>query len=213
MTASLELPTVTHSDRLAAAAAITAKARAEVDSHSSLAAEVDRLKTLATDGELDDAGAINLNTLSEKHRIAEITAPRRQRALDDALAHEVKESLAVLAELAAALEPVKAEAEQVADKLTAALVHPDAAAIRGETTAGQERDRGRCMVEQFFPGVFPAAILAERIHTASQTTWGSGHCPQAAAEIVETFDTELAAIKRGVASLRVALRALEKSFG
>jgi len=213
MTASLELPTVTHSDRLAAAAAITAKARAEVDSHSSLAAEVDRLKTLATDGELDDAGAINLNTLSEKHRIAEITAPRRQRALDDALAHEVKESLAVLAELAAALEPVKAEAEQVADKLTAALVHPDAAAIRSDTTAGHERDTGRCIVESYMPGVFPAAVLAERIRTASQTTWGNRHVPAAAREILASWEAEVQGIKAGTAALKAALRALEKSFG
>jgi hypothetical protein len=204
------ITTPTHADRLAAAAAITAKARQSITEADDLAAEVSKLKLAAAGGDLDDRGAAELVRLSEAARMADITKPRRVRILADSEAAEVKEALAVLSELGQALEPVKAEAEEVADKLTAALVHPDAAAIRGDTTAGHERDTGRCIVESFMPGVFPAAVLAERIRTASQTTWGNRHVPAVAAEILADFDRELVAIRKGIAALRAALRAVEK---
>jgi hypothetical protein len=208
-----ELPTPTQAERLAAAAEITATARHEIEQHEALAATVHRLKAAAVAGELDDAGAADLVAKAERVRVGGITAPRRARILDDALAAEVAVALDVLAELGRALEPIQSEAAAAADKLTAALVHPDAAAIRGDTTAGYERDRGRCMVEAYMPGVFPAAMLADRIRTASQTTWGSSHIPAQASEIVATFDRELVAIRKGTAALRAALRALEKAFG
>jgi hypothetical protein len=206
----MTITTPTHADRLAEAAAITAKARQSITEADDLAADVADLKLRAAGGDLDDQGAAVLVAKSEKARINDITAPRRARILADTEAAEVKEALAVLSELGQALEPVKAEAEEVADKLTAALVHPDAAAIRGDTSAGHERDTGRCMVEAYMPGVFPAAVLAERIRTASQTSWGTGHVPAAAAEILADFDRELVAIRKGIAALRAALRAVEK---
>jgi hypothetical protein len=210
MTASLELPTVTHSDRLKAAAARTAAARQEVDEHSRLAAEVDRLKTLAADGELDDKGAADLVAKTEKVRIGEITAPRRQRALDDALAHEIKAGLEILSELSAALEPVQADAAAAADKLTEALVDPAAAALPEDTVLARELGVARCSVEKGMPGVFPAAMLAERIKTASTTTWGALHVPVEAAQIVATFDAELVGIRAGTAMLKATLKTVQK---
>ena len=171
------------------------------------------MKALAAEGMLDDKQAADLVAKAEKVRVGEIVQPRRQKALDDALAHEVKEALAVLAELDAALAPLKAEAEQAADRLTAAVVDPLAADLRGDTGRAFDRDTGRTILERYSRGVFRAAELSDRIKTASVTTWGAGHIPQAAAEIVEGFDHELAAIRKGTASLKAALRALEKSFG
>ena len=202
-----------HADRLAAAAEITAKARHEIEQHEALAATVHRFKAAAVAGELDDAGAADLVRQSEALRISEIVFPRKQAVLRDAQSAEYAVAAEVLESLALALDPLAKEAAAAADALTAALVDPVAAAIRGDTSAGYERDRGRCMVEQFFPGVFGAAVLADRIKTASQTQWGAAHVPTEAREIVQVFDAELAAIRSGIAMVRATLKAAQRALG
>lgn len=200
-----------HSDRLAAAAEITAKARHEIEQHEALAAIVNRMKAAAVAGELDDQGAADLVRQSEALRISEIVQPRRRKALDDALAAEVAVALEVLAELGAQVETLAKEAATAADLLTATLVDPAAQAVRSDTAAGYERDRGRCMVEAFMPGVYGAAVLADRIKTASTTTWGAGHVPAEAAAIAATFNAEVAAIKSGTAMLKATAKAALKA--
>jgi hypothetical protein len=200
-----------HAERLAAAAATTAAARSHVDDHAALAAEVDRLKTLAADGELDDAGAADLVKKSEALRLAEITLPRRQRALDDATKAEVAVGLEVLAALSDALAPLEAEAAQAADLLTAALIDPAAAALEADIVLARELGVARCWVEKAAPGVYGASVVRERIKTASTTTWGALHVPVEAALIVATFDAELAAIKSGTAMLKSILKAAQKA--
>ena len=199
-----------HSDRLAAAAATTAAARSHVDDHAALAAEVDRLKTLAGEGELDDAGAADFVKKSEALRLAEITLPRRQRALDDALAAEIKVGLEILTELGQALAPLEGEAEAAADRLTAALVDPAAAALEADIVLARELGVARCWVEKAAPGVYGASVLRERIKNAGQTSWGALHVPVEAAQIVATFDAELVGIKSGTAMLRATLKAVQK---
>jgi hypothetical protein len=182
------ITTPTHADRLAAAAAVTSKARAEVDSHAALAAEVDRLKTLAGEGELDDAGAADLLRKAEALRLAAIVQPRRQRALDDATKAEVSVGLEVLAALSDALAPLEADAAQAADLLTAALVDPAAAALEADIVLARELGVARCWVEKAAPGVYGASVVRERLKAAGQTSWGAGHVPVEAALIVSTFD-------------------------
>ena len=208
-----ELPLLTHTDRLAAAAEITAAARHEVDEHSRLAATVADLKARAADGELDDAGAAELLKKAEALRLAEIVQPRRKRALDDALAHEIKLGLEILSELAATLEPIHADAAAAADALTAALVDPAAAALDGDTVLARDLGVGRCSVERAMPGVYPAERLAERIRTASTVTWGALHVPVEAALIVESFDQEIQGIRSGIAMLKAVHKVAVKNFG
>ena len=208
-----ELPAPTHADRLAAAAEITAKAQAEVTRHDELAEEVRRLKLAAAAGDLDEIQAADLVAKAEKVRIGEITETRRRKALDDALAAEVAVALSVLAELAAKVDVLVADAATAADALSGVLVDPAAQTIRGDTSAGHERDTGRCMVEQFFPGLFPAAVLADRIRTASTVTWGSAHVPGEAMAIVQGFDSDVKAIRSGIDGLKAVHKAALKVFG
>ncbi len=203
--------TQSHSDKLAAAAEITAKARHEIETHEALAATVHRFKAAAVAGELDDAGAADLVRQSEALRLAEITLPRRKRAFADAEAAEIKVGLEILTELAAALDPVEADAAQAADKLTEALVCPLAAALEEDTVLAREIGVGRCSVERGMPGVYRAAVLQERLKNASTTTWGAAHVPTEAREIVQVFDSELAAIRSGTAMLRATLKAALKA--
>jgi hypothetical protein len=206
----MTITTATHAGRLADAAEITAKARHEIENHEALAATVHRMKAAAVAGELDDAGAGDFVKKAEALRLAGITLPRRQRALDDALAAEIKVGLEILTELAAALDPLEKDAAAAADLLTAALVDPAAAALPEDTALARELGVARCSVEKGMPGVFPAAMLAERIKNASQTTWGGAHVPVEAALIVSTFDAEVAGIKSGTAMLRATLKAVQK---
>lgn len=208
MTTTTESPAA----RLAAAAAITAAARAQVDTHEGLAEEVRRLKLAAAAGDLDEIQAADLVAKAEGLRLADITLPRRKRALDDALAAEVRVALDVLAELGAQVEELATEAASAADALSGVLVDPAAQTIRGDTSAGHERDTGRCMVEQFFPGVFPAAVLADRIRDAATITWGNSHVPAAAMAIVQSFDSDVKAIRSGIDGLKAVNKAALKVF-
>jgi len=207
------ITTESHRQALADAAAVTAAARAQVDAHEALAAEVRALKLAAASGDLDEIQAAELVAKAEQARIGEITAPRRNRALDDALAAEVRVSLDVLADLARTVDGLTKEAAAAADALSGVLVDPAAQALRADTAAGYERDRGRCMVEQFFPGVFPASVLAEKIRTAAATTWGSAHVPAAAMAIVQSFDSDVKAVRDGIDGLRAIHKAAVKAFG
>jgi len=200
-----------HEDRLAAAAEITAKARQSITEAEALAADVADLKLRAAGGDLDDQGAAVLVAKSEKARINSITAPRRQRALDDATEAEVAVGLEVLKALSDALVPVEADAAQAADKLTEALVCPLAAALEEDTVLAREIGVARCSVERGMPGVYGASVLRERIKNASQTTWGAAHVPTEAREIVQVFDAELAAIRSGTAMLKATAKTALKA--
>lgn len=206
----MTITTPTHANRLAAAAAITQKARHEIDTHEALAAEVDRLKTLAADGELDDAGAADLVKKSEALRISEIVLPRKQAVLRDAQSAEYAVAAEVLESLALALDPLAKEAATAADALTAALIHPAAAELRGDTGQGYHRDTGRTILEGYAHGVYPASMLAERIETARRTNFGAAHVPAAAREILASWEAEVQGIKAGTALLKAALRAVQK---
>jgi hypothetical protein len=199
-----------NADRLAAAAAVTSKARAEVDSHAALAAEVDRLKTLAGEGELDDAGAADLVKKSEALRVSEIVLPRKQAVLRDAQSAEYTVAAEVLESLALALDPLAKDAAAAADLLTAAMIHPAAAELRGDTGQGYHRDTGRTILEGYAHGVYPASMLAERIETARRTNFGAAHVPAAATEIVASWEAEVQGIRAGTALLKAALRAVQK---
>lgn len=212
MTAT-ELPLLTHADRLAEAAVVTAKARQEIETHETLAATVHRLKAAAVANELDDLGAADLVKQSEALRISEIVLPRKQAVLRDAQAAEVAVSLEVLADLAEKVAGLAKDAAQAADSLTAALVDPAAAALDGDTVLARDLGVGRCSVEKAMPGVYPAERLAERIRTASITTWGALHIPGEAAAIVATFDAELAAIRSGINGLLTIHKTAVKVFG
>jgi hypothetical protein len=203
--------TPTHADRLAEAAEITAKARQSITEADDLAADVADLKLRAAGGDLDDQGAAVLVAKSEKARINDITAPRRQRALADAEAAEVKVGLEVLAALSDALAPLEADAAQAADLLTAALVDPAAAALEADIVLARELGVARCWVEKAMPGVYGASVVRERLKAAGQTSWGAGHVPVEAALIVSTFDAEVAGIKSGTAMLKSILKAAQKA--
>ena len=207
----MTITTATHADRLAAAAAITQKARQSITEADDLAAEVSKLKLAAAGGDLDDRGAAELVRLSEAARIADITKPRRARILADAEAAEVKVGLEVLAALSDALAPLEAEAAQAADLLTAALIDPAAAALEADIVLARELGVARCWVEKAAPGVYGASVLRERLKAAGQVTWGSAHVPVEAALIVSTFDAEVAGIKSGTAMLKSILKAAQKA--
>ncbi len=207
------ITTESHRQALADAAAVTAAARAQVDAHEALAAEVREMKLAAAGGELDELQAVDLIAKAEQVRVGEIVLPRKQAALRDALAAEVAVALSVLTELAAKVAVLVADAANAADALTGALVDPAAAAIRADTTAGHERDTGRCIVEAYAPGVHPASVLAEKIRTAAATTWGSAHVPAAAMAIVQSFDSDAKAIRDGIDGLRAVHKAAVKAFG
>lgn len=204
-----ELPT--QADRLTAAAAATAAARQPIIEAEALAADVADLKLRAAGGDLDDQGAADLVAKSEKVRINSITAPRRQRALDDALAAEVAVALDVLAALSASLDPVQADAVQAADKLTEALIDPAAAVLDGDTVLARELGVARCSIERGMPGVYGASVLREKIDNGLRTSWGSSHVPATAREIVATFDAEVAAIRSGTAMLKATAKAALKA--
>ena len=102
------------------------------------------------------------------------------------------------------------EAVAAADALTAALIHPAASELRGDYSSGYHRDTGRTIVEGFFHGTYPAGALRERITTLSQTTWGTAHIPRETAILAESFDADLRAIKAGTATLRAAIKAVQK---
>jgi hypothetical protein len=205
-----ELPTPTHAERLAAAAATTAAARSHVDDHAALAATVHRLQAAAVAGELDDTGAADLVKQSEALRISEIVLPRKQAVLRDALAAEYTVAAEVLESLALALDPLAKDAAAAADLLTAAMIHPAAAELRGDTGQGYHRDTGRTILEGYAHGVYPASMLAERIETARRTNFGAAHVPAAAREILASWEAEVQGIKAGTAALKAALRAVEK---
>ena len=207
----MTITTATHADRLAAAAAITQKARQSITEADDLAAEVSKLKLAAAGADLDDRGAGELVRLSEAARINDITAPRRARILADAEAAEVKVGLEVLAALSDALAPLEAEAAAAADLLTAALVDPAAAALEADIVLARELGVARCWVEKAAPGVYGASVVRERIKTASTTTWGGAQVPVEAAQIVATFDAEVAGIKSGTAMLKSILKAAQKA--
>jgi hypothetical protein len=197
-----------HSAALAAAATVTAAALSQIEAHNNLGAEVKNLKLRAEAGELDEQGAGELIRKAEKQRLGEITRGRHERALADALAAEVAAALGVLRDLESQLEPVERDALLAADALTAALIHP--AAAGSENPNGYHRDRGRTIVESYFHGTYPAAMLRERITTLSQTTWGTAHIPREAAIVAAGFDAEIKAIHAGTAILRAALKAVQK---
>jgi hypothetical protein len=201
-----------HADRLAAAAATTAAARSHVDDHAALAAEVDRLKTLAGEGELDDAGAADLLRKAEALRLAAIVQPRRQRALDDATKAEVAVGLEVLAALSDALAPLEADAEAAADLLTAALIDPAAAKLEDDIVLARELGVARCWVEKAMPGVYGASVLRERLKAAGQVTWGSAHVPVEADLIVATFDADAKAIRDSINGLLAVHKMAVKNF-
>jgi hypothetical protein len=207
------ITTESHRQALADAAAVTAAARAQVDAHEALAAEVRSLREAAAAGELDELQAVELIAKAEQVRVGEIVLPRKQAALRDALAAEVAVALSVLAELAAKAAVLVADAATAADALSGVLVDPAAQAVRGDTSAGHERDTGRCMVEAYMPGVFPAALLADRIRCASNTGWGSGHVATEAALIVQSFDSDAKAIRDSIEGLRAVHKAAVKAFG
>ncbi len=114
----------------------------------------------------------------------------------------------VLRDLESQLEPVERKAADAADALTAALVHPSAAG--SDNPNGYHRDRGRTIVESYFHGTYPAAMLRERIKTLLQTTWGTAHIPREAAIVAAGFDAEIKAIQAGTATLKTALKELQK---
>ena len=143
--------------------------------------------------------------------MAEITLPRRQRALDDATKAEVAVGLEVLAALSDALAPLEAEAAQAADLLTAALVDPAAAALEADIVLARELGVARCWVEKAAPGVYGASVLREKVDNGLRTSWGSSHVPATAREIVSTFDAEVAGIKSGTAMLKSILKAAQKA--
>lgn len=198
-------------DKLAAAAEITAKARHEIENHEALAGKVRQMKLAAAGGELDEIQAADLIQAAERLRIAEIVLPRKQAVLRDALAAEVRAALDVLAALSASLEPVEADAAQAADLLTDALIDPAAAALDGDTPLARDLGVGRCYVEAAMPGMYRAAVLRDRVKTASTILWGDAHIPAAAREIVASWDAELAAIKTGTAILKATLKAAQKA--
>ena len=200
-----------HSDRLAEAAAITAKARQSITEAEALAADVADLKLRAAGGDLDDQGAAVLVAKSEKARINDITAPRRQRALDDATEAEVAVGLAVIAALSDALAPIEADAAQAADKLTDALIDPAAAALEDDIVLARELGVARCWVEKAMPGVYGGSVLREKIDNGLRTSWSSAHVPATAREIVAGFDAELAAIRSGTVMLKGILKAALKA--
>ena len=201
-------PTIeTHTTALAAAATTTAAALAQIEAYKKLAADVAALKLRAAGGELDEEGAAELIRKAEKQRLGEITLSRHERALADALAAEVTAALNVLRDLESQLAPVEREAAAAADALTAALIHP---AATGDHSTGNHRGTGRTIVEGYFHGTYPAALLRERITTLSQTTWGTSHIPREAAIIAESFDAEIKAIQAGAATLKAALKAVQK---
>ena len=207
------ITTELHRQALADAATVTAAARAQVDAHEALAAEVCALKLAAENGELDELQAVDLIAKAEQVRVGEIVLPRKQAALRDALAAEVAVALSVLADLAAKAAVLVADAATAADALSGVLVDAAAQAVRGDTTAGHERDTGRCMVEQFFPAVWPASVLADKIRTASNTSWGTGHVATEAALIVQSFDSDVKAIRDGIDGLRAVYKAAVRAFG
>ena len=200
-----------HADRLAEAAAATSAARSHVDDHARLAAEVADLKLRAAGGDLDDGGAAELLRKAEALRLAEITLPRRNRALDDATEAEAAVGLEVLKALSDALVPVEADAAQAADKLTEALIDPAAAALEDDVVLARELGVARCWVEKAAPGVYGASVLREKIDNGLRTSWGSAHVPATAREIVASFDAELIAIRSGTAMLRATLKAALKA--
>ena len=200
-----------HADRLAEAAAITAKARQSITEAEALAADVADLKLRAAGGDLDDQGAAVLVAKSEKARINDITAPRRQRAFDDATEAEVAVGLEVLAALSDALAPVEADAAQAADKLTEALVCPLAAALEADIVLARELGVARCWVEKAMPGVYGGSVLREKIDNGLRTSWSSAHVPATAREIVAGWEGEVAAIKAGTVMLKGILKAALKA--
>jgi hypothetical protein len=202
--------TPTHAGRLADAAEITAKARHEIETHEALAATVHRMKAAAVAGELDDAGAVDLVKKSEALRVSEIVLPRKQAVLRDAQSAEYTVAAEVLESLALALDPLAKDAAAAADLLTAAMIHPAAAELRGDTGQGYHRDTGRTILEGYAHGVYPASMLAERIETARRTNFGAAHVPAAAAEIVASWEAEVQGIRAGTALLKAALRAVQK---
>ena len=206
------ITTESHRQALADAATVTAAARAQVDVHEALAAKVCEMKLAGAAGDLDELQAVDLIAKAEQVRVGEIVLPRKQAALRDALAAEVKVALSVLAELAAKMAVLVADAATAADALSGVLVDPAAQAVRGDTTAGHERDTGRCMVEAYMPGVFPAALLADRIRTASNTSWGTGHVATEAALIVQSFDSNVKAIRDGIDGLLAVHKAAVKNL-
>jgi hypothetical protein len=197
----------TNSAALAAAAAASTTALAQVEALANLGTEVANLRRRAEAGELDEEGASELMRKTEQHRLGQITESRNKRTLADAQAAEVGVALKVLRDLESQLEPVEREAAAAADALTAALIHPAAA---GDDSTGHHRDTGRTIVETYFHGTYPAAMLRERITTLSQTTWGAAHIPREAAIVAAGFDTEILAIKTGTDTLRAALKAVQK---
>ena len=206
------ITTESHRQALADAATVTAAARAQVDVHEALAAKVCEMKLAGAAGDLDELQAVDLIAKAEQVRVGEIVLPRKQAALRDALAAEVKVALSVLAELAAKMAVLVADAATAADALSGVLVDPAAQAVRGDTTAGHERDTGRWMVEAYMPGVFPAALLADRIRTASNTSWGTGHVATEAALIVQSFDSNVKAIRDGIDGLLAVHKAAVKNL-
>ena len=157
---------------------------------------------------LDEAGAAELMRKAELHRLGEITQSRRERALADARAAEVVIALEVLRDLEAQLEPVEREAAAAADALTAALIHP--AALSNDNEFSHYRDTGRTTVETFMHGTYPAKVLRERIIAMQSTSWGSNHIPRETAVIAASYDADVLAIKAGTATLKAALKAVQK---
>jgi hypothetical protein len=206
------ITTESHRQALADAAAVTAAARAQVDAHEALAAEVRSLREAAAAGELDELQAVELIAKAEQVRVGEIVLPRKQAALRDALAADVAVALSVLAELAAKVAVLVADAATAADALSGVLVDPAAQSVRGDTSAGHERDTGRCMVEAYMPGVFPAAVLADKIRDAATVTWGNSHVPAAAMAIVQSFDSDVKAIRDGIDGLLAVHKMAVKNF-
>ena len=206
------ITTESHRQALADAATVTAAALAQVDVHEALAAKVCEMKLAGAAGDLDEIQAADLIAKAEQVRVGEIVLPRKQAALRDALAAEVAVALSVLADLAAKVAVLVADAATAADALSGVLVDPAAQSVRGDTTAGHERDTGRCMVEAYMPGVFPAALLADKIRTASNTSWGTGHVATEAALIVQSFDSNVKAIRDGIDGLLAVHKAAVKNL-
>jgi hypothetical protein len=197
--------------RLETATAATAAAQAEIDGHASTAAREATLQAAAEAGTITEAEAAELLDVAEARRMGDILGTGRQRRREDAFKAEVATALEILRDLATDAEALVNAAEEAAAALTGALIAPAVVALDPDRYEGQARDRALYGAARCWSGVAEADALLDRVRNAARTTWGSGHVPSEARDLLAVWPTASAAVRSGIARITAAATAAGKA--
>lgn len=187
-----------------------------IDAARDALGQIDRMKTSvvkwgeiardpAVSDEVADSAAGELTRASEELRLAELSIDRRKAAVDRA----VNESLAIADEVLELMEQQAFALERASTakgfELCRALVAPDAAALSIDEAGGASRERAIGGMVYHLRGVYESTALLDRVSAVMRAD--STMRALLARDVLNEWETTIAAIEKGMACMQSALDA------